>query len=84
MGYAAIVLAVTGLCLGSLFRLKVLFPALAMVLIGSVTYSIAGNFDFIQAAGAVMAAQAIIQSGYFVGAVLRHMATGNQRLRTLL
>jgi hypothetical protein len=69
MEYAAIILAILGLAVGLAFRLKVLLPILALLLVGSGAFAIARGLDFGDTALVVFAAQAAIQFGYFVGIV---------------
>ncbi len=71
MEYAAIILAILGLAIGLAFRLKVLLPILALLLVGSAAFAIARGLDLADTALVVFAAQAAIQFGYFVGIVVR-------------
>jgi hypothetical protein len=84
MGLAAIALAVLGLAVGIAFRLKVLLPILGLLLVISGVFAVARGFDFVHTALLIITAQAIIQTGYFLGILTRALLVGNQRMRPVL
>jgi hypothetical protein len=71
MEYSAIGLAVLGAAVGLVFRLKVLLPIIGLLLSASIIFSISRGLSFLDAALMVIVAQAILQSGYFVGLLVR-------------
>ena len=71
MGYAALVLAITGFTLGVRFRMRVLLPILLLVLLASVILSIARGLPVVDAVLMVFLVQAIVQWAYFLGLVVR-------------
>ena len=79
MEYSAIGLAVLGAAVGLVFRLKVLLPIIGLLLSASIIFSISRGLSFLDAALMVFVAQAILQSGYFVGLLLRPIATACMR-----
>jgi hypothetical protein len=81
---AAIVLAILGLVVGIAFRLSVLLPILGLLLVISSAFAVARGSDFVHAALVVITAQAIIQTGYFLGILTRALLVGNQRMRPVL
>jgi hypothetical protein len=80
MGYAAIVLAILGFVIGAAFRLKVLLPVLALLLVISFIFAITQGFDFLHTALTIIEAQSIVQVGYFLGAVARSVVDGMRRM----
>jgi hypothetical protein len=84
MGLAAIALAVLGSAIGIAFRLRVLLPILGLLLIISSVFSVARGLDFVHTALVVVTAQAILQTGYFIGILARALLVGAQRLRPVL
>lgn len=71
MEYSAIGLAVLGAAVGIVFRLKVLLPIIGLLLSASIIFSISRGLSFLDAALMVIVAQAILQSSYFVGLLVR-------------
>jgi hypothetical protein len=71
MGNAAVALAIIGFAVGMVFRLWMLLPILALLLLVSIVFSIVSGFTFLDTALMIMAAQAIVQGGYFLGLVIR-------------
>jgi hypothetical protein len=84
MVYAAIALAIVGAAVGLAFRLKVLLPVLALLLVVSVLFSLDRGFDFLDTALTIMAVQTILQAGYFLGLVIRAVLTAGHRMRPIL
>ena len=82
MGYAAITLAITGLVVGLRFRLKVLLPIVVLLLIGSGIFAVLQGWHFFTFL-AIVAAQIILQAGYFSGILLRWAMSGRRNLRPL-
>lgn len=75
MEYFAVGLAVLGATVGVIFRWKVLLPIVGVLLCASIIFSISHGLSFRDAALVVIAAQIILQSGYFVGLLIRLGAT---------
>jgi hypothetical protein len=71
MGYAAITLAIMGFVVGLRFRLKVLLPIVVLLLIGSGIFAVLQGWHFFTTFLAIVAAQTILQVGYFSGILLR-------------
>ena len=71
MEYFAVGLAVLGAAVGIVFRWKVLLPIIVLLLSASIIFSISRGLSFLDAALMVFVAQAILQSGYFVGLLVR-------------
>jgi hypothetical protein len=78
MGGAAIALAILGVAVGVLFRLKVLLPILVLVLLGSIVFSLAYGFSFLETTLTTMAAQGVVQGCYFLGLVVRAIVTARR------
>ncbi len=81
---AAIALAILGLAVGALFRLKVLLSVVALVLVASVVVSLSRGFTFQGAALTIMTAQFIVQGSYFLGLVVRAVISAAYRRRLIL
>ena len=71
MGYAAFSLAILGVAVGAVFRLKILLSILALLLLVSIVFSLARGFNFLDTALTIMAVQTIVQGSYFFGLVVR-------------
>ena len=84
MVYAAIALAIVGAAVGLAFRLKVLLPVLALLLVVSVVFSLNRGFGFLDTALTIMVAQTILQASYFLGLVIRAVLTAGHRMRPVL
>jgi hypothetical protein len=84
MEYAAIVLGILGVTVGVVFRLKVLLPIVALLLVVSVIFSLARGFTFLETALTIMVAQTILQGSYFLGLVIRAIFTAAHRIRSAL
>lgn len=81
---AAIALAILGLAVGLAFRLKVLLPILALLLVVSILFSVIRGLTFLDAALTIMAAQSIVQGGYFLGLIARTLLTAAHRTRPII
>jgi hypothetical protein len=84
MVYAAIALAIVGAAVGLAFRLKVLLPVLALLLVVSVVFSLNRGFGFLDTALTIMVVQTILQASYFLGLVIRAVLTAGRRMRPVL
>ena len=84
MVYAAIALAIVGAAVGLAFRLKVLLPVLALLLVASVLFSLDRGFGFLDTALTIMVVQTILQASYFLGLVIRAVFTAAHRMRPVL
>jgi hypothetical protein len=83
MENAAIALTILGFAVGVVFRLKTLLPILALLLIASTIFSVTHQFTFLDTALTIMAAQSLVQAGYFLGLVVRAVFTAGQRTRPI-
>jgi hypothetical protein len=81
MGDAAIALAILGFGIGVVFRLKTLLAILAVLLVGTIMFSVARGFTFLDTALTIMTVQSIVQGCYFLGLVVRALLTAAQRTR---
>jgi hypothetical protein len=81
MGYAGITLAITGFVLGLRFRLKVLLNVLVFLLIGSIVFAILKEWSFFTTFLAIVAAQTLLQGGYFSGVLVRSIMMGGRRTK---
>jgi hypothetical protein len=70
MGYAAIALAILGISVGVVFRLKILLAILALLLVVSIVFSFSRSFNFLDTALMIMVVQTVIQCSYFLGLVI--------------
>jgi len=77
MGYAAVALALLGVAVGAMFRLKILLLIVGLVLLVSFTFSVASGYTFLHTAATIMVTQTILQSCYFIGCVARSMLSIN-------
>jgi hypothetical protein len=84
MVYAAIALAIVGAAVGLAFRLKILLPVLALLLVVSILFSLDRGFGFLDTALTIMAVQTILQASYFLGLVIRAILTAAHRMRPVL
>jgi hypothetical protein len=84
MGNAAVALAVFGFAVGIVFRLRILLPILVLLLLVSIVFSLVSGFNFRDTALTIVAAQAIVQSSYFLGLVIRALFSAVYRIRPLL
>ncbi len=79
MEYAAIALAILGVAVGAMFRLKTLLPIVALLLLACVVLSLARGLGFLDTALTIMIAQAILQGSYFLGLVIRAFLSAPRR-----
>ena len=84
MVYAAIALAIVGVAVGLVFRLKILLSILALLLVVSVAFSLGRGFNFLDTALTIMVVQTIVQASYFLGLVIRAVFTSAHRMRPVL
>jgi fumarate reductase subunit D len=82
MEYSAIALAILGVAVGVVFRLRMLLPIVALLLVVSIAFSLARGFSFLDTALTVIVAQAILQGSYFLGLVIRAIFTAAHRMRS--
>lgn len=71
MAYAAIGLSILGFAVGVMFRLKILLLLVGLLVPVAIIFSLGHGFGFLDTVVTVIAAEAIIQSGYFLGLVAR-------------
>jgi hypothetical protein len=84
MEYATIALAILGVGVGTVFRLKVLLPIIGLVLLASVAFSLASGLSFLDTALTILVAQAILQGSYFLGLTIRAILSKANRPRSVL
>ncbi len=84
MGYAIAALAVIGFAVGVVFRLKVLLPILAILLVASVIFAVSRGYGIVDALLTIILVQIIVQAGYFLGIVLRAFFAGGGRMHPIL
>jgi hypothetical protein len=80
MGNAAVALALLGFAVGALFRLRILLPILALLLMVSIVFSLACGLTFLDTTLIIVAAQTILQGSYFLGLVIRALLTAAYRM----
>ena len=71
MGYSTIALTKLGFSVGVVFRLKVLLPVLAVLLVGSIGFSLARNVTVLNNSADDHHHQGTVQSSYFLGMLAR-------------
>jgi Mn2+/Fe2+ NRAMP family transporter len=71
MGYAAIALAVLGTAIGMTFRLRFLLGVVILVLVITLIVASSRHYGLLDSMLVVLAAQALLQAGYFAGLVGR-------------
>jgi hypothetical protein len=79
MGYAALIVAITGFAVGMRFRVTALLPIIVLLLLVSILVPVLQSFSFLHTALVTILAQIIIQSCYFLGVVARAALTGLDR-----
>jgi hypothetical protein len=84
MVLAAIALAIVGVAIGLVFRLKVLLSILAMLLVVSIGFSVDRGFSFLDTALTIMVVQTILQASYFLGLVIRAVFASTHHMRPVL
>ena len=75
MEYSAVGLALIGAAVGIAFRWKVLLPIICLLPCVSIIFSISHGLGFRDAVVVVVATQVILQGGYFVGLLIRPIAS---------
>ncbi|CCE10421.1 conserved membrane hypothetical protein [Bradyrhizobium sp. STM 3843] len=80
MIYFAVGLALLGTAIGLVFRWKVLLPIIILVPFAAVVFSVARGASLETTVIIVLAAEAILQGGYFLGLLIRFLATAGKRL----
>ena len=83
MGNAAVALALLGIAVGTLFRLRVLLAILCLLVVVSIAFSLARGSTFLDTALTMMAMQTIVQGSYFLGLVIRALLTAACRMRPI-
>jgi hypothetical protein len=81
MEIAAIAVAVLGIVVGAMFRLKVLLAFVGLVLVVSIILSLSCGFSFLETSMTILVAQIILQSSYFLGLVSAAALAGSHRVR---
>jgi hypothetical protein len=71
MEYGAIVLAMLGFAIGTLFRLQVLLVVIALLLLFSVALSFGSGLSFLDSLMMILAVQTVVQGSYFLGLLAR-------------
>jgi hypothetical protein len=84
MGYAAITVALLGMIVGTMLRLKALLAFVGLLLVASIALSLWQGFSFVETATTVFIGQVILQSSYFVGLLARSALTGHRWNRRLI
>ena len=84
MGYAIAALAAIGCAVGVVFRLKILLPILAILLVVSVLFSVSRSYGITDAFLTIVLAQIVVQAGYFLGVVIRAYFSRNGRMHPIL
>jgi hypothetical protein len=84
MIYSAVGLAVIGVAAGLAFRWKVLLPVIALLPVAAIISSVSRGLSHKDTVIVVLAAEAILQGGYFVGLLIRSIATAAMRSASAL
>jgi len=80
MFYAGVALAALGFAIGVMFRFPALLAIIALVLLISIIFSLANHFSFLQTVLTLAAAQAILQTSYFLGLFARTVSSRAHRV----
>jgi hypothetical protein len=75
MIYSAAGLAVIGVAAGLAFRWKVLLPIILLLPVAAIIFSVSRAFSYGETAAVVIGAEVVLQGGYFVGLLMRFVAT---------
>jgi hypothetical protein len=78
MEYAAIALATLGFSVGAIFRLKMLLSVVAVLLVGSIVFSLVNNFSVLKTTLTIVITQSSFQGGYFLAIVARAVFASTQ------
>jgi lysylphosphatidylglycerol synthetase-like protein (DUF2156 family) len=84
MAYAAFTLALVGVAVGALFRLRTLLAVVGLLLVVSVVFSLVQGFSFLETALAIVVVQTILQGSYFLGLVTKAVFAGEHRVRRVI
>lgn len=79
MVWTAIGLAISGVAAGILLQLKIFLTIVGLLLVVSVAFSLANGFSFLDTALTIIVAQTMLQSGYFLGVVIRAIVVHGKR-----
>ena len=79
MIYSAVGLAVIGVAVGLAFRWKVLLPIIVLLPFVVIVFSVSRGLNHEDTALAVVAAEALVQAGYFSGLLIRFISTASVR-----
>ncbi len=79
MGYAAIVLAILGVAIGLVFRLRFLLGAVTLLLVISLAFAFSRDYGVSGTILAIIVSQVILQGSYFLGLVSRMIFSVVQR-----
>jgi hypothetical protein len=79
MMYFAIGLAALGTATGLAFRWKVLLPFIVLVPFATIIYTASRGESYQNAIIIVLVAEALLQGGYFVGLLIRALASAGRR-----
>ncbi len=71
MGYVIAALAAIGCAVGVVFRLKVLLPILAFLLVASTVYAVSHGYGAVDTLLTAVTVEITIQAGYFLGILIR-------------
>ena len=80
MIYSAVGLAVMGVAAGLAFRWKVLLPVIVLLPFAVGALSISHSITYGETVVFIIGAESILQGGYFVGLLMRVVATAALRL----
>jgi hypothetical protein len=80
MLYSAVGLAVIGVAAGIAFRWKVLLPVIIFLPIAAIVFSVSRGLGYQELAIVVFCAEGILQGGYFLGLLIRFVASAAIRL----
>lgn len=83
IGYTAVGLGAVGFIVGLTLRFRALAFLVGLVLIASIVYSIDAGFGFLRSLVNVIAAETLLQGGYFVGVAARTCYSRNGLWSTL-
>jgi hypothetical protein len=79
MVYFAVGLAAIGVAAGLAFRWKILLPIIVLLPLAAIIFSVSRGFSYEDTAIGVFVAEGILQGGYFVGLLIRFIATAGLR-----
>ena len=79
MLYSAMCVAAIGVGAGLAFRWKVLLPVIVLLPLAAIMFSVSRGFIYKETAIVIFIAEGILQGGYFVGLLVRFIATASLR-----